>query len=98
MESCNTLLHSDVRQFGFKENSSCTNAINILCTCRDVEYYYNDDYTVNTCELDISKAFDRVDQNALLNLMIDGGIPKCIIGLMLDWFKKSTAIVRWGNS
>ena len=33
MESCNTLLHSDVWQFGFKENSSCTNAINILCTC-----------------------------------------------------------------
>ena len=36
MESCNTLLHSDVIQFGFKENSSCTNAINILSTV--VEY------------------------------------------------------------
>ena len=34
---------------------------------------------VNTCELDISKAFDRVDQYALLNLKIDRGIPKCII-------------------
>ena len=63
-----------------------------------VEYYCNDDYTVNTCEQDISKAFDRVDQYALLNLMIDRGIPKCIISLMLDWFKKSTAMIRWRNS
>ena len=30
--------------------------------------------------------------------MIDRGIPKCIISLMLDWFKKSTAMIRWGNS
>ena len=60
-------------------------------------FCYND-YTVYTCALDISKAFDRVDQYALLNLMIDRGIPKCIISLMLDCFKKSTAMVRWGNS
>ena len=65
IESCNILLHSDVLQFGFKENSSCTNAINILCTV--VEYFCNNEYTVNTCALDISKAFDRVDQYALLN-------------------------------
>ena len=30
--------------------------------------------------------------------MIDRRFPKCIISLMLDWFKKSTAMVRWGNS
>ena len=30
--------------------------------------------------------------------MIDRGIPKCIISLMLDWFKKNTAMVRLGNS
>ena len=66
--------------------------------CTVVEYYCNNDFTVNTCALDISKAIDRVDQYALVNLMIDRGISKCIISLMLDWFKKSTAIVRWGNS
>ena len=96
MESCNTLLHSDILQFGFKENSRCTHAIYILSTV--VEYYCNNDYTVNTCVQDISKAFDRVDQYALLNLMIDRGIPKCIISLMLDWFKKNTTMVRWENS
>ena len=84
MESCNTLLHSDALQFGFKENSSFTNAMYIVCTV--VEYYCYNDCTVNTCALDISKAFDRVDQYALLNLMIDRGIQKCIISLMLDWF------------
>ena len=93
MESRNTLLHSDVLQHGFKENCSCTNAMNILCTV--VEYYYNyNDYTVNTCALDICKTFDRVDQYALLNLMIDRGTPKFIISLMLDWFKKSTTMIR----
>ena len=96
MESCNTLLYSDVLQFGFKENSSCTNTIHISRTV--VEYYCNNDCTVNTCALDISKAFDRVDQYALLNLMMNRGIPKCIISLMFDWFKKSTAMVRLGNS
>ena len=96
MESCNILLHSDVIQFVFKENSSCTNAINILSTV--VEYYFSNNHTVNTCALDVSKAYDRVDQYALLNLMIDRGVLKCIISLMLDWFKKSTAMVRWGNS
>ena len=92
MESSNTLLHSDALQFGVKENSSCTNAIYILRTV--VEYYCKNDCTVNTCALAISKTFDRVDQYALLSLMIDRGIPKCIISLMLDWFKKSTTMVR----
>ena len=96
MESCNTLLHSDALQFGVKKNSSCTNAIYILRTV--VEYYCNNDCTVSTCALDISKAFNHVDQYTLLNLMIDRGIPKCIISLMLDWFKKSTVMVRQGNS
>ena len=96
MESCNILLQSDALQFGLKENSSCTNAIYILRTV--VEYYWNNNCTVNTCALDISKTLDRVDQYALLNLRIDRGILKCIISLMFDWFKKSTAMVRWGNS
>ena len=30
--------------------------------------------------------------------MIDRGIPKCIISLMPDWFKKITVMVRQGNS
>ena len=95
-ESCKTLLHSDALQYGFKENSSCANAIFILRSI--VEYYCKNDCTVNTCALNISKAFDRVEQYALLNLLIDKGIPKCIISLMLDWLKKSTAMVNWGNS
>ena len=53
----------------FKKNFSCTNAIYILRSV--VEYYCDNDSTVNTRALDISEAFDHVDQYALLNLMID---------------------------
>ena len=82
MKSCNNLSHSDALQFASKENFCCTNAIYILRSV--VEYYCNNDCTINTCALYISEVFDSVDLYELLNQMIDRGFPKCIISLMLD--------------
>ena len=55
------LLSSD-NQFGFKK-SSCTNAIYTLRSV--VGYYVNNGSTVNTCALDISKAFDKMNHHGL---------------------------------
>jgi len=44
--------------------------------------------TVNLCALDIAKAFDRVDQFALLQLLMDRHLPKNFIGLLYDWLLK----------
>jgi len=53
---------------------------------------------VTICALDISKAFDRVDEYALLRLLMDRKVPKYFINVMINWFEKSCAYVRWGNA
>ena len=50
------------------------------------------------CALDISKAFGRVNNYALLSLLIDRKVPKYFITIMLKWFQHSTASVRWGGA
>ena len=46
-------------QFGFKRNSSCTDAI--YCVRNVIEHFISDGSTVNVCTLDLSKAFDRMN-------------------------------------
>jgi len=89
-------LGSDSLQFGFKRNSSCSHA---LLTMRSViNRYVKDGFTVNICALDISKAFDRVDHFALLQLLMDRNLPRCFIGVLLDWFTHCFVCVRWCGS
>jgi len=89
-------LVSDPLQFGFKQNSSCNIAINVLSQV--VSKYVDDGSTVSICALDISKAFDRVDNYALCILLMKRGLPKNCIGLLLNWFSKCYGCVRWGNA
>jgi len=49
---------------------------------------------VTICALDISKAFDRVDQYTLLRPLMDRKVPKYYINIMFNWFEKSWAYVR----
>lgn len=86
-------LSSDPLQFGFKQHSSCNHALFTLRTV--VNHYVVDNSTVNICALDISKAFDRVDHYALLNLLMDRHLPRTFIDVLLDWFAKSLVCVRW---
>ena len=89
-------LYSDCLEFGFKKKFSCCQAIYALRSV--VEHYTRSGLTVTVCALDISKAYDRVDQYALLNLLMDRKVSKCFINIMLNWFEKSCAYVRWGNA
>ena len=89
-------LKSDSLQFGFKKKSSCSHAIFALRTV--IEHYCKTGSTVTMCALDISKAYDRVDQYALLSLMMDRRVPKYFINIMSCWFEKGCAFVRWGNA
>ena len=67
----------------------------LLCMRSVVEHYCKSGSTVSVCALDISKAFDRVNNYALLSLLIDRKVPKYFITIMLKWFQHSTASVRW---
>jgi len=89
-------LISDDIQFGFKWNSSCAHAIFTMRSV--VEHYCKSGSTVTVCALDISKAFDRVNNCALLSLLIDRKVPKYFITIMLKWFQHITASVRWGGA
>ena len=89
-------LTSDTLQFGFKQKSSCSHALFTLKTV--VQHYVKQGSTVNICALDISKAFDRVDHFALLQLLMDRQLPRNFIGVLLDWFTKCFACVSWGRT
>ena len=90
------LVTSDPLQFGFKQNSSCNHALFTLKTV--INHHVANSATVNICALDISKAFDRVDHFALLQLLMDKNISKMFIGVLLDWLLKSFVCVRWGGA
>ena len=89
-------LQSDCLQFGFKKKASCSPDIFTLRSV--VEHYCKSSSTVTLCALDISKAYDRVDQYALLSLLMDRKVPKYFINITLSWFEKGCAYVRWGNA
>jgi len=74
-------LISDDLQSGFKRNSSCAHAIFTIRSV--VEHYCKSGSTVTVCALDISKAFDPVNNYALLSLLIDRKVPKYFVTIIL---------------
>jgi len=83
-------------QFGFKENVGCMHAI---YTVKSVLNYFNKQgSTVTMTALDISKAFDKVNHYVLFSKLLDRRMPMCIIKVLVCWYGKCNADVRWQNS
>ena len=89
-------LNSSDLQFAFKPKVGCSNAIFTLKSV--VKYYAQNGSTVTLCALDISKAFDKVDHYALYLKLINRNVPVCFINLLISWYGKSSASVRWGDA
>jgi len=88
-------LHTSDRQFGFKKNISCTQAI---YTVRHViDHFVTNGSTVNICCLDICKAFDKVNHYSLFSKLIDRNVPMCLITILKNWYEKSYCQVKWGS-
>ena len=83
-------------QFGFKSGSSCSNAIYALRST--VKHFCENSSNITLCALDVSKAFDRVDRYALLKLLMNRKIPRCLIYVFLNWFEISVVSVRWAGA
>lgn len=96
MELAGDKLGSDDLQFGFKANSGCRHAIQMLRTT--VNHFCHLDSTVSLCALDISKAFDRVNHYGLMSLLMKRKFPRCLILILLNWFSKCNSMVRWGDA
>ena len=95
LEKFSNSLCSDVLQFGFKKNVSCTSAIFAL---RQVTDYFTNRYSnVYIASLDASKAFDRVNHFKLFTTLIQKGLPKCFVYVLYEWYTKLFVVVRWND-
>ena len=69
----NRYFETSERQFGYKSKVGCTGAI--FAVRKVIEHFTDNDSTVNICCLDISKAFDRINHNALFLKLMHRGFP-----------------------
>jgi hypothetical protein len=82
-------------QLGFKPKSGCQHAI--YTVRKVVEYYINNNSSVNLCCLDISKGFDKVNHSVLFLKLMKRGAPSVLINLLYYWYSISYNCVRWEN-
>lgn len=82
-------------QFGFKAGIGCSD---VLFTVRNVIKYFNKrQSTINVAALDISKAFDKISHAKLFTILLQKGVPVCVVDMLKNWYSKCTAAVRWNG-
>ena len=92
---CEGLFDTSHNQFAFKKNHSTDHCIYVLKqTLCD---YVGCDTPVFTCFMDISKAFDRVDNDKLIEILIDRKLPIFIVDVLKYWFCNQLFYVKWHN-
>ena len=96
LQSLNQYLLTSVRQFGFKKNTSCAHAIFVVR--KTVEYFTQNDSTVNMCAIDLCKAYDKVNNHALFLKLMDRNIPRKILLTLHCWYSKVYVVVKWKMS
>jgi len=95
-EIFNENFQSSDLQFGFKKGMGCRNAI--LTARLSASYFIERGSTVVVSALDISKAFDKVDHFCLFLKLINRGVPRIFIEILINWFSKCIVRVKWGGS
>jgi hypothetical protein len=82
-------------QFGFTRGGGCDKALLVF---RSVVEYFNDyGSTVYVSALDLTKAYDRLNQCILVLKLYELGVPRDIVMLFLFWFRHLCAAVVWEN-
>ena len=46
--------------------------------------------------IDASKASDKMSHYALCVKLMQRNLPKCFLDILINWYSKSYAFVRWG--
>lgn len=90
-----SFLSSSELQFGFKKGIGCPNAVAVVQQV--VQYFNSRGSSVYVSSLDASKAFDRINHTKLVNKLIDRNVPTCLIMVIINWYGKLTAAVRWNG-
>jgi endonuclease/exonuclease/phosphatase family metal-dependent hydrolase len=95
-ERFNLFLSTSNNQFGFKKGSGCTHAIYRLR--QTVERFINGGCTINICSIDLSKAFDRVNHNALFMKLMNRNIPLALLSVLEMWYNNYCTCIKWNSS
>ena len=80
-------------QYGFKSKSSTVHALFSLK--ETINYYIEHGSRVYCSFLDASKAFDRVVHSGLFIKLIERNVPKCLLDILMAWYKNLLCRVRW---
>ena len=91
-----TFLSSSPWQFGFKKKSSTMQAV--YCLKESVDYYINHGSRVFCAFLDASKAFDRLIHSGLFLKLIQKGLPKVFVDLIIYWYRDLMCRVKWDTN
>lgn len=88
-------LYTDDCQFGFKSNLGCSHAI--YCVDHIVDYFVQNDSTVNLCFIDVSKAFDKLNHSVLFMKLMERKVPSIFIQILKNWYDNVELRVRWNG-
>ena len=89
----NRFLVTADNQFGFKSGLGCLDAINTVRYI--VDRHIKGGSTVNICALDLSKAFDKMNHDALFIKLMRRNIPSELLCIFESWFSQCYTCVKW---
>jgi len=89
------LLDTSSNQFGFKKGVDCRHAIYTVHNI--VKQATSNGSTVNLCTTDLSKAFDKLNHNALFIKLMKRKIPTVLLELLENLFCECYSCVKWNN-
>ena len=96
LDISNEYLQSDQLQFGFKKSLGCSNAIFSLRPV--IDYFRERGSTVYASALDVSKAFDNVNDYKSYTSLLKAGFPGWVVEILVNWYGKVFVDVRWQGS
>jgi len=85
-------LGSEEMQLGFKKGVGTNHAIYSLC--KVAEYFTENDSTVSICSLDLTQAFDLLNQYVLFEKLLKKICLVQFVNNMKCWLAKSYTVVR----
>jgi len=84
------------RQFGFKKETGCQQAI--FAVRKVVDYYTANGSNVNLCTIDLASAFDRINYCLLFTKLMEIKLSKNVITVLVNWYSKLFSVVKWGTT
>ena len=85
----------DPRQFGFRKNTGCANAISVV---KETIMSYNESGSnVHAASIDLSKAFDRININTLLDKLRKACVNEAIVRIIGYMLSNTFVSVKFNN-